>query len=244
MAITLNALQFLQGSLALTFVLISMFVGIKLLLKYAKFKQKTLLYAGITWIFIVSPWFNTAINFIYVLVSGNSVSVQLYLLLGYIWVPLPLISWIILFTDLKYKEKQVPIVLITIIQGIIYEIVFIYFIIIDYTVVGTMQGVFNDELTVFFIVYILAIMIIVLISGSIFALETIKSDKPDIRLKSKFLLLAWIFFFVGAILDAGLFQFTAILLIIVRILLITSAIEFYFGFFLPETIKKWLINEN
>ena len=51
-------------------------------------------------------------------------------------------------------------------------------------------------------------------------------------------------FFIGALLDAGVFAFTALLLIFVRVLLNTSAIEFYFGFFLPKWVKEILIKQK
>ena len=244
MAIELTVEEFLQGSLALIFIIISFIVGIKLLMKYNTHKQNTLLFAGLSWILIVSPWFNTGFNFLYVVLTGNSMSDQIYLLIGYSWVPLPLVFWLIVYTDLKLKKKQKLVVSIAIIQGILYEIIFLYFIFTDFSVIATKEGIFNDELTTPFLLYILVVLVIAIFTGFSFGLESFKSTNPEIKLKGKFILAAWISFFVGALLDAGLFAFTALLLILVRIILMSSAIEFYFGFFLPKWLKELLLKEE
>jgi hypothetical protein len=193
---------------------------------------------------MVSPWFNTGFNFLYVLLTGTSMSDQIYLLIGYSWVPIPLIFWLTLYTDLKYKKSQKLIVSIAIIQGIIYEIIFFYFIFTDISAIGSKQGYFNDELTTPFLIYVIFILIVAIVTSFSFGIESFKSENPEINLKGKFILAAWVSFFVGALLDAGLFAFTAYLLILVRIILMSSAVEFYFGFFLPKWIKDLLIKES
>lgn len=85
---------------------------------------------------------------------------------------------------------------------------------------------------------------IAIIIGFSFGLESFKSENPEIKLKGKFILAGWLSFFIGGLLDAGLFAITAFLLILVRLLLMSSAIEFYFGFFLPRRIKKLFIKEE
>ena len=136
---------------------------------------------------------------------------------------------------------QKIIVSIAIIQSILYEIVFFYFIFTDISVIAIKEGIFNDELTTPFLIYILIILVIAILTGFSFGIESFKSANPEIKLKGKFILAAWLSFFIGALLDAGLFAFTAMLLILVRIILMSSAIEFYFGFFLPKWIKEILI---
>ncbi len=244
MAIELTLEDFLQGSLAFIFILISFIVAIKLLLKYFTHKQSTLLFAGLTWIFMVSPWFNTGFNFLYVFIAGVSMSDQLYFLIGYFWIPFPLVAWLALYTEFKYQKYHNKIIIITIIQGIIYEIIFFYYLFTDISVIATKKGIFNDELTTPFLIYILVILVIAIITGFSFGFESFKSTNPEIKLKGKFILAAWLSFFIGALLDAGLFAFTTFLLILARLILMSSAIEFYFGFFLPRWVKKLLIKEE
>ena len=142
-------------------------------------------------------------------------------------------------TQIKKNAKKI--VIIAVIQGILYEIIFLYFIFTDISVIATKEGLFNDELTTSFLIYILFVLVIAIITGFSFGFKSFKSENPEIKLKGKFILVAWFSFFVGALLDAGLFAFTAFLLILVRLILMSSAIEFYFGFFLPRWIKDLFI---
>ncbi|MFX0072874.1 MAG: hypothetical protein ACFFAO_17495, partial [Candidatus Hermodarchaeota archaeon] len=91
-----------------------------------------------------------------------------------------------------------------------------------------------------FVIYVLLVLIIVFIFALFFGIESLKSENPEIRLKGKFLLLAWSSYISGALLDAGIVPISAFALIIVRVLLISSAIEFYFSFFLPKWAKDLL----
>jgi hypothetical protein len=238
MAIILSIEDFLQGSMALIFITISFIVGIKLLLKYKTHKQTSLLFAGLAWITLVSPWFNTGFNFLVVLITGAPMSDPVYLLIGYMWVPIPLIFWLQLFTTLKYKSKQKIILILTIANTIVYEIIFLYYIFTDFTFIGAKSGLFNDELTLPFVLYVSIILIIAVITGFLFGIESFKSENPEIKLKGKFLIAAWASLFIGALFDAGLGALDPFSIVLVRLLLISSAIEFYCGFFLPNLVKN------
>ncbi|MHA1328354.1 MAG: hypothetical protein ACTSRH_13715 [Promethearchaeota archaeon] len=78
MAISISMEDHLQGSFSLIFVIVAILIGIRLILRYFQYKEKAFLYAGLTWIGMVSPWFNTAFNYLYVLISGNSMGDQFY----------------------------------------------------------------------------------------------------------------------------------------------------------------------
>ncbi|MBD3342203.1 MAG: hypothetical protein GF353_24085 [Candidatus Lokiarchaeota archaeon] len=240
MAIQLTPVEFIQGFSSLLFSVISIFVGVLLIIRYKQYRQTTLLLAGLTWCLIAATWYTGGINFVYVLLTGVSISDELYFLC-YVPVPITVTLWISLFTNLKNIKNRKTIIIFFIIQGIIYEIILFYFIFTDLSVVGTKEGLFNDELTLPFSIYMIGVLIVAIITGLWFALDSMRSDKPDIKLKGKFLAAAWIFFVVGAALDTGLITLTPILLIVARILLILSAFEFYFGFFLPIWLKRLLI---
>ena len=53
---TLTQLDVLNGVLALAFVIISIFLGARIALKYKVHKDKNLLYIGLFWILMVSGW--------------------------------------------------------------------------------------------------------------------------------------------------------------------------------------------
>ncbi|MBD3342204.1 MAG: hypothetical protein GF353_24090 [Candidatus Lokiarchaeota archaeon] len=241
MAIQLTPEEFAQGFTSLLFSIISIIVGLLLIIKYLKYRQQTLLLAGLAWSLIASTWYTGAFNFIYVLATGTSISDEVYFLC-YAPVPITLVLWMALFTKLKSIPKRKLILGILIIQGIIYEIILLYFIFTDLSVVGYKEGPFNDELTLPFSLYMLSVLTIAIITGLWFAFESMKSEKADIKLKGKFLTAAWLSFVIGAAI--ALVSLSTILLIIGRIIVISSAIEFYFGFFLPDWLKKLLMNED
>ena len=79
-------------------------------------------------------------------------------------------------------------------------------------------------------------LIVVLVTGLLFARESLKSDEPTLRLKAQFLRVAFIsYFFAGMGVMAQIFDF------MVSIFLIISAFTFYFGFALPKKIEKIFI---
>jgi hypothetical protein len=72
--------------------------------------------------------------------------------------------------------------------------------------------------------------------GISFSVSSIKADNPTIKLKGKFLLIAFLSFTVGTVLD---FAIPATLTyVIARIILFTSTVEFYIGLMLPKFIEK------
>jgi uncharacterized membrane protein HdeD (DUF308 family) len=83
-------------------------------------------------------------------------------------------------------------------------------------------------------------ILLALITGIIFSRHSLQSNEQKIRLKGKFLRIAFISFTVGAIVDS-LFATESITLIIARLILASSAIEYYLGFFLPEKLAQRLI---
>ncbi|MFX0073478.1 MAG: hypothetical protein ACFFAO_20565 [Candidatus Hermodarchaeota archaeon] len=241
MGIQLTPEEFIQGFTSLLFSVISIIVGILLIIRYLQYRQQTLLLAGLAWCLIAATWYTGAFNFIYVLITGTSISDEIYFLC-YAPVPITLILWIDLFTILKNIKKRKIILGILVIQGIIYEIILLYFIFTDLSVVGYKEGPFNDELTLPFSLYMISVLVIAIITGLWFAFESMKSEKVDIKLKGKFLVAAWLSFVIGAAI--ALISLSTLLLIIGRIIVITSAIEFYFGFFLPDWLKKVLIKQD
>ena len=65
----------------------------------------------------------------------------------------------------------------------------------------------------------------------------------EFKWRGRFLLIAFLSFFFGTIFDAIL-ELNILTIIIVRVILVTSSIEYYFGFFLPDKIKNVLIKKE
>ena len=99
------------------------------------------------------------------------------------------------------------------------------------------------EYNLFLRMYLLSVLILALITGVLFARKSLRSEKPEIKLRGKFLLAAFISFVIGGILDT-IITANFVALLITRIILISSSIEFYYGFILPEWMKKRFLRQK
>ncbi len=239
----LEALDFYNGLTALIVVIISVIVGVKLISKYFKFKNREYILVGLTWIFFVEPWWPPTVAFLLILLINETIPLEIYYTIGVIFIPFTLLCWLTAFTDLVYKEKQKIILLIFTVEGIIFEILFFYFLYTNPSVIVERVGLIDGEYKSFALIYLFSVLGVFIITCIIFAKESLKIDDPTVKLKAKFLILAIISFTIGTALD-GLTPLNIITLFIYRTLVISSAMEFYCGFFLPERVKKLFLREK
>lgn len=136
---------------------------------------------------------------------------------------------------MEHKKKLNSIVAIF---CIINEIIIIALLVINPEILGVLGGTeefYQRRRITYSMIFQIISIIILLSTGIHFAYYSLKSMEPKIKWKGRFLLLAFITFTIGSILEAAvpLSDFT---LIFARLILIISAIEYYFGFFLPEQL--------
>ncbi len=237
----LEPLEISNGILMLILDTISIAVGLLIISKYFghERKFKALLYVGLAWIFMVSPWYSGALSFIIVLVTGEYLSAEAYMIIGNIFIPIALVLWLAAFTELVYKKGQKLIVLIFCIYGVIFCLIFFILLALDPLLIGTVRGI-DVKYNTFIAVYYLTLEGIILITGYLFTKQSLRSENPEIRLKGKFLMLAFILFVIGSTLNA-LLALDYVTLVIFRGFEIASSVSFYLGFILPEPIKKIFI---
>ena len=238
----LTTAEFLTGLFSLIFIIVSIIIGLKIAQKYSESKKREYLLVGITWIGIVFPYFPSAITFLLVLFTNILLSTEVRFMLGFGFLPTFLVIWLIAFTDLMYKEKQKQIMIIAIILCAILQITFTVFILIDTSLIGKQVGLFHGTFTLFTRIYLLSILLIFFLTGIIFALKSIKLGDVEVKLRGKFLFFAFIFYTIGVFLETIL-PVTALTAVIVRLIVIISAFQFYLGFILPEKIKRIFIKE-
>lgn len=239
----LEVIDSIAGIFSIIFVVISFIVGIKIALRYRELKQRTYLFVGITWMFIVESWYPSSISFIIALFNdgqGLTIFPELYFIIGNILVVPTILCWLFAFTDLIYKEKQKIILLAYSVVGLLFFIVFFSFIFIDSSLIGTLSGPVDVKYSGFVSLFLVFTVFLFSLTGIIFGRTTMKSDNPEHKWKGRFLICAFLFFFFGSLLDA-IMELTLITLPIVRIILISSSILFYLGFIFPEKIKNFLI---
>ncbi|MHA1149965.1 MAG: hypothetical protein ACTSR8_17140 [Promethearchaeota archaeon] len=239
----LDPLQSLNGAFSLLVVIIYTIVGLKIASKYFELKQRVFLLVGITWVGLASPWWPSSISWLIAIITGTNglqSSPEIYFMIGNVLIPIFLLTWMIAFTDLLYKDKQAIILIGFVIYGILFEAVFFLFLFNDPALVGVMEGPTDVEYQSVMRFLLLSILVILGITGALFGRESLRSENPEIRLKGKLLILSIILFDVGAAMDSAL-QLTLPTLVIARIILLLSAVGFYGGFLLPKFMKTLLI---
>ncbi|MFX1329068.1 MAG: hypothetical protein ACFE91_13155 [Promethearchaeota archaeon] len=239
----LNPLDILNGVFSLVFVVISLFVGFVILSKYFKYKERIYLMVGATWIFISEPWWPSCISFLVAIRNGVGIPLEVYFLIGNIFVPLAITLWLLAFTEFLYSEKRKLILLIFTISGIVFEILFFIFLFSDPSLIGELNGPVDVNYNSFIMIFLISYLLIVVISGFLFANLSLKSKDPEVKLKGRLLIIAYITFLVGALLDSAI-ALNEVTIIITRLILITSAICWYGGFLLPKWMKKYLLKKR
>lgn len=235
----LKPLDIANGILGLVFVIITMIVGFSIIMKYVKNKNINLFYVGLAWIFICSGWYGTSTSFIVSFFNGGEgLPLQAILLINFIPLPIGLLSWMTAFTNFLYKERQKLVLISISVFVLVFYILFFSFMIIDVNLIATKLSAVDTQSENFLMTFCLLVFIILLIiTGVMFALKTIQLEDPEMKIKGRLLLIAFPSFCIGGLLDAAM-PTTAVSLIIFRIILISSAIEFYGGFILPDWMKK------
>lgn len=240
---SLSPIDTLNGIFSLIFVAISLFVGFVILSRYFKYKERIYLMVGATWILISEPWWPSSVSFLVALSNGVGIPPQAYFIIGNILVPLAIVFWLLAFTEFLYSEKRKLILSIFAIIGVVFEILFFSFLFLNPDLIGDLSGPVNVNYKSFIMVFLIIFLLIVVITGFLFANLSLKSKDPEVKLKGKLLIIAYISFSVGALLDSSV-PFNEATIIIIRLILILSAICWYGGFILPKWMKKFLLKNR
>jgi hypothetical protein len=233
----LQPFDILNSILQTIFIITTIIIGLIIASKYAKFKDRVFLMVGFAWIGMVEPWMASVSNFFYFIITGRMFDVRIYLLIGLTFIPLSLTFWFVAITDLMYKKRQKLILTVIIIYGILFEIYFLYYVFNDPSVLAVLHGVIDIEYKLPIQIYVFSVLILSIITGLLFSHTSMKSENPEVRLKGKILLVAFILFVAGAVSDT-IFLRDIPTLFITRLILISASIFFYCGFILPNFLRK------
>jgi len=240
---TIKSFEILYGVLSLIFVIIALIIGIRILTKYFELRRKELITVGLALIFLSSAWWGSAFSFLRYIIFSYEFSQIEFILFGDAFIFIAVICWIYSFLTLVYPNLLKKVMPIYVIISALYEILLFYFLIVDPDQIATIEGHFNSEHSLFGLSFIIFSLASVLITGIIFARESMKSTSPKLKLKGQFILTGILSFTIGGIFDAGGFT-NPIILILIRILLISSAIEYYLGFLMSDRVATFLIGNK
>jgi hypothetical protein len=191
------------------------------------------------------PWIPSGLSFLWNIIAGEGLSLEIYVIIGNVFIPLTLLFWLIGFTNLIYPEKNNVIRIIYSIIGILFEVVFFSLLIVNPSLIGMFSAEssivhIDIEYKTFLLGYLLFVVLTILITGIIFGRKSLKTSDPEIKLKGIFLLGAPIIWSLGALLDTAI-TLNIITLPLTRILLAVSAFLYYLAFIMPPGIKKLLL---
>lgn len=238
-------------SFSLVFIIITLIVGARIIRRYFSTNSSVFLIIGVAWIGLSFPWLPEAFKFFFILFQvplQEDFLILLYLGVNIMAAPIVLILWIYGTNKiLSIKDKfKTALLMGTVVLTVIFEILIIALLplnkdlIVARYVPEQYSIVWSDLIVVFQVI----LVVIVFLSGLMFARESLSSDNAEVKLKGKFIFIAFISFVFGAVLEVF---FTVadpiglIFKIISRVILMSSSIEFFIGFIFPERIKKFLL---
>jgi len=244
-------IEYFTQVLTILFVVISIIIGILIIAKYREKKRREFLYFGLFWAGMTTPWWPQVVIFFNYLITGNIIEMDFWVILGVAFLPFTVIIGVMAYLIVLPidPDKHTIIKVITYTPNVIYEIFLILAIILgritewiaDHDPMAE-GGEFLIEWSLFSVPYFILSLIYFLIFGIWFSRLSMKAENPEVKLRGKFLLIAFISFAVGTMIDFIIPNTTVYL--IARLILLSSTIEFYFGLILPKSVLKIFIKEE
>jgi len=242
MILQLSDFEFFYGILTFIAVIISFILGIIIMTRYKKFKKVEFILVGLTWIFVVSPYWSDAIQFITITFFDYQISTEIYFFIANAFIAPIHVVWILALTKLVFRKAAKPLMIIFTTEATIYEIYFLFSFFTDPSQIGTQMSAFVVEWAIWIQVYLLVSIVLFLVTGFIFASRSLKSQNKELKVKGWFLIFAFIFFTIGTVIDViGTGSPTQITIFLARTFVIISSVLFYIGFTLPRFIKELFI---
>lgn len=239
----LNQLDLISAVFSLIVVIIYIIIGISIIFKKKQQQQKKVyVFVGTALVFLSSAWWGIVVSLICFVIFNYELNSFFYILLGCAFIPVALVCWMYSFSVLVYPYFKKQIVLIFLIISITYEIFLFIFLLTDPTVVATIEGRFNMQSNFFSLSFRIFAIGVVIITGILFTTKTMKLDNPEVQWRGRFLLIAFLSFASGALIDS--LPLNPITLVLARLLLISSAFEYYLAFFLPGRMANWLTRKE
>lgn len=102
----LTQYEMTTGIVIMIVMILQLLLAFILLAKYFSTKDKRIIYFALFLAFGTFSFIAISINFINVLITGNSIGYFLYLPIAFGFAPLSLIFWMILITELMYQDKR------------------------------------------------------------------------------------------------------------------------------------------
>ncbi|MBD3255246.1 MAG: hypothetical protein GF383_09150 [Candidatus Lokiarchaeota archaeon] len=243
-AIKLELLEIMQGSFSLIYITITLILIIVILGKFLKNKKSELLFLSLAILGLMGAWTSDAVVFLVILLTNASlneafylaITIKVALTIGVFYVPFAIFCWLIVITKLLFLKNRKIILIIAGIICIIFEIIFILLFLIDIALIADFRGPFDYQWSLIPAIFLISAIMIVLTTGIVFTQRSLRSEKVEIKLKGKLILIGVLLFFLGAVLPYLVYNI--VIIVITRIVLTISSIAFYIGFILPNWARR------
>ncbi|MFX1339721.1 MAG: hypothetical protein ACFFDK_14005 [Promethearchaeota archaeon] len=236
---SLDTIVFFTEIFRLGLVIVGYILSVKFFMKYVSFKKEEFLWVGLSWLSFTTGYIPGVVVFLSLMVFGYSGEFLILFLICNVYLsPLVALCWFYAVACINYPRYKNKVKWISIAICIFFEILALYIYFYFPNLIGTMQSQFEFQYGLPIMIFISILFIITLITGIHLSITGIKSNDHDIKLKGKFLFVAFIMLFFGGISDAMLETIYPIFGIIAKLFLILSVFTYYYGFFLPKWVKK------
>ena len=174
------------ASFTLLFVIISLTVGVKISLKYFSLRAKELILVGIAWICLSSPWWSAPFSFLTYAFFGVVWEIHVFFIIGNIFIPVALISWIYAFAKMAYDKVKTKLLIIYSIICTAFLIFFLIFMVIDVNLIGEFDGTFDARYVSFTRIFQAFAILSALLTGVLFALNPLSQTMQQFDGKEDF----------------------------------------------------------
>lgn len=234
----------LIGFFTLIFVTMHSIVGLWIIIKYFEHKQKVLLQIGIGWIGASTVWMGVAVDFIFILLYDAPTPIEVHLLIIGGVLPFTQLAWVAAITALMPIERSTrrTILIIGAIVAVIFCPIYIYITFTNPSIWGEKITPIQVKLSFYNQIHYAIEILVFILPGLWFSRESLKSDKPDIKLKGKFFLFTFLVSILMTLLE--LLSSTVLIYLIARIIAVFVSISFYIGFILPNWAKKIFLKKE
>ncbi len=242
MTLPLNETMSCFFSLVLIFVFIE--IGLKITIKCFKYKIKTPLYMGLSWIGVSQFWMSSFLNPFLILtnLSIDGLSAEMYYFVNFSLISLTLFLYTTAITNYVLEKYQRYLQLFILALVLPFQILKFYFLRTNPSFLIQKPEPNMVIYSTFTSVYLLIFILYFVIFGYILSILSFKSLIKETRFKGKLLFIAFSLFLIGAIMDT--LEMGLLLDFIDRLILIFSVIFFYYGFIIPNDITERMIAEK
>ncbi|MFX1277095.1 MAG: hypothetical protein ACFFBP_14840 [Promethearchaeota archaeon] len=231
--------DFISGIFSNIILIIGVIASISVILKYYRTRKRDFLLFSITILVLIEPWMPSGISFIVALFTyGEGLPAPIYIFIGNAFIPIGLITWTIIFTDLILIDKQKIVLLIVILFSTVFEIHLFYFLFTNnHLMIGDRVGATDINYENLQMIFLSIILMYILITGITFGIETLKTNEPELKIKGRLMIVGFSSFIVFGAIDT-IITWNEIALVLIRILGIFAAFSLYGGFFLPNWMRR------